>query len=106
MVHLQKRRPPFVEKLPTKANDPPACAAGLPGVEEAFAFPLSGFLWVFSFSKASVSPTEATIFAEFCFISGEKRNLESKIRVHGHEICQLSKNVLICRCVFLKLFIV
>ena len=55
MVHLQR----------LWKNDGAAGAAGLPGVEKAFAFPLSGSLFVFSFCKASVSSTESTIFVEF-----------------------------------------
>ena len=42
-----------------------ACAAGLPGIEEAFTFPLSGSLLVFLFCKTSVSSTESTMFVEF-----------------------------------------
>ena len=38
----------------------------------------------------------------FTSICGKKAKLKSILRVHGHEICQLSKNVLICRGVFIK----
>ena len=73
MVHLQK----LWKNDHQTRDDPPAGATGLPRVEEVFAFPLSGSLLMFSFSRASVSSTESTIFAEFyfsCVKKGIKRN--------------------------------